>query len=86
MPHMNPLRQLRSLALRDLEAIVTLAETKHFGRASEICRMTQPALSALVRRVEDGLGRRLSIAPHAGLRSRRTAHLPSKRSNNSSVA
>jgi LysR family hydrogen peroxide-inducible transcriptional activator len=59
MPRMNPLRQLRSLALRDLEAIVTLAEIKHFGRASEICRMTQPALSALVRRVEDGLGRRL---------------------------
>jgi LysR family transcriptional regulator, hydrogen peroxide-inducible genes activator len=51
--------RLRSLALRDLEAVVTLARTRHFGRAADECGMTQPSLSALVRRVEDALDLRL---------------------------
>lgn len=46
---MNP---LRSLSVRDLEAIVVLGETRHFGRAAERLGMAQPSLSALVRRVE----------------------------------
>src|SRR5690606_23111456 len=53
------LERLRSLALRDLEAIVVLSETRHFGRAAARLDITQPALSALVRRVETALGRRL---------------------------
>lgn len=53
------LDRLRTLALRDLEAIVVLSETRHFGRAATRMHMTQPALSALVRRVENALDQRL---------------------------
>jgi LysR family transcriptional regulator, hydrogen peroxide-inducible genes activator len=53
------INRLRSLALRDLDAIVTLARMRHFGRAAEQCGITQPSLSALVRRVESALDLRL---------------------------
>lgn len=56
---MMMLDRLRTLALRDLEALVVLSETRHFGRAAERMHMTQPALSALVRRVENALDQRL---------------------------
>lgn len=50
---------LASLAFRDLEAVVTLARTLHFGRAAEQCGIAQSSLSALVQRVEKALGRRI---------------------------
>lgn len=46
---------LGSLAIRDLEGIVVLARTLHFGRAAEQCGIAQSSLSALVRRVEAAL-------------------------------
>jgi LysR family hydrogen peroxide-inducible transcriptional activator len=42
--------------LRDLEYLVALAETRHFGRAAERCHVSQPTLSAQVRKLEDALG------------------------------
>jgi LysR family hydrogen peroxide-inducible transcriptional activator len=44
-----------SLTLRDLEYVVAVAESKHFGKAAEICRVSQPALSAQIMKVEDQL-------------------------------
>jgi LysR family hydrogen peroxide-inducible transcriptional activator len=44
------------LALRDIHAVLVLAEEKHFGRAAERCHITQPSLSAQVRKVERLLG------------------------------
>ncbi len=47
---------LRDLAIRDLYAITLLARHRHFGRAAAEAGITQPSLSALVRRVESALG------------------------------
>jgi LysR family hydrogen peroxide-inducible transcriptional activator len=44
------------LTLRDLEYVVSVAEHQHFGRAAEACHISQPALSAQIRKVEDILG------------------------------
>jgi LysR family hydrogen peroxide-inducible transcriptional activator len=42
--------------LRDLEYLVALAETRHFGRAAERCHVSQPTLSAQLRKLEGFLG------------------------------
>ena len=42
--------------LRDLQYLVALAETRHFGRAAERCHVSQPTLSAQIRKLEDFLG------------------------------
>jgi LysR family hydrogen peroxide-inducible transcriptional activator len=42
--------------LRDLEYLVTLADTRHFGRAAERCHVSQPTLSTQLRKLEEYLG------------------------------
>lgn len=41
--------------LVDLRLLVALAEHRHFARAAEACSLSQPALSARIRRLEDAL-------------------------------
>ena len=43
------------VALDDLEAVVVLAETLHFGRAADRLHVSQPALSKRIKRLESGL-------------------------------
>jgi len=40
----------------DLQAIVALAETLHFGRAADRLHVSQPALSKRIRRIEEEVG------------------------------
>ena len=47
---------LSGLSLRDLEYLVAVAELRHFGRAARQCGVSQPALSAQVRKLEAFLG------------------------------
>jgi LysR family hydrogen peroxide-inducible transcriptional activator len=42
--------------LRDLQYLVTLAETGHFGEAAERCHVSQPTLSAQIKKLEEYLG------------------------------
>jgi LysR family hydrogen peroxide-inducible transcriptional activator len=42
--------------LRDLRYLVTLADTLHFGRAAEACHVSQPTLSAQIKKLEEYLG------------------------------
>lgn len=42
--------------LRDLKYIVALDKTRHFGQASALCNVSQPTLSAQVKKLEDYLG------------------------------
>lgn len=44
------------MTLIELRYIVLLAETQHFGRAAELCHVSQPTLSIAIKKVEDELG------------------------------
>jgi LysR family hydrogen peroxide-inducible transcriptional activator len=46
---------ISALTLRDLEYLVAVADRRHFGKAAEACHVSQPALSAQIRKVEDFL-------------------------------
>ncbi len=57
--------------LRDLQYLVALADTRHFGQAAARCHVSQPTLSAQLRKLEAFLGvplverrpRRLTLTP-----------------------
>jgi DNA-binding transcriptional LysR family regulator len=42
--------------LRQLEYLTVLARERHFGRAALVCHVSQPSLSAAIRKLEDELG------------------------------
>ncbi len=43
------------MLIRHLSFFVTLAEERHFAKAAELCNITQPTLSAAIRKLEDDL-------------------------------
>lgn len=49
----------RGLSLRDLEYVVAVADHAHFGQAAQACHVSQPSLSAGVRKVEEAMGLRI---------------------------
>lgn len=51
--------RLEGLSIRDLRAVVVLADRLHFGHAAEELAMAQPSLSAAVQKVEKAVGERL---------------------------
>lgn len=44
------------VTLTELRYLVTLAHTRHFGKAAEACNVSQPTLSAAIKKLEDTLG------------------------------
>lgn len=54
-PHLPPLR----FGLQQVRAFVCLADELHFGRAANVLCTSQPALSRLIRNLEQALGMRL---------------------------
>lgn len=47
---------MADLKLKDLRYLVALADTGHFGKAAERCFVSQPTLSAQLKKLEDYLG------------------------------
>jgi DNA-binding transcriptional LysR family regulator len=45
----------RDVLIRQLEYLVALAREQHFGRAAQACHVSQPALSAAIRKLEHEL-------------------------------
>lgn len=52
------------MLIRHLRFFVTLAEEQHFGRAAELCHVTQPTLSQAIRKLEGDLGLALIVRGH----------------------
>ncbi len=50
---------LAGLSLRDLEYLVALDHHRHFGRAATACAVSQPTLSAQIRKLEESLDVRI---------------------------
>lgn len=44
------------ITIRDLEYLTAVAQHLHFGKAAAACHVTQPALSAQIKKMEDQLG------------------------------
>jgi LysR family hydrogen peroxide-inducible transcriptional activator len=47
---------MADLKLKDLRYLVAVADTRHFGQAAARCFVSQPTLSAQIRKLEDYLG------------------------------
>ena len=56
------------VALDDLEAVVVLAETLHFGRAADRLHVSQPALSKRIKRLEERIGGPLLVRGYRDVR------------------
>lgn len=52
------------MLIRHLKFFVVLAEEQHFGRAAELCNVTQPTLSQAIRKLEGDLDLALIIRGH----------------------
>jgi DNA-binding transcriptional LysR family regulator len=50
--------------VRHLSYFVALARERHFGRAAEACHITQPTLSAAMRKLENNLEVPLVVRGH----------------------
>lgn len=55
------------VSLRALGYLVALAETRHFGKAAERCFVSQPTLSAQIKKLEDQLGVQLVERAHQAM-------------------
>lgn len=47
---------MTDIKLRDLHYLVAIADTRHFGRAAAACHVSQPTLSAQLKKLEQYLG------------------------------
>ena len=56
------------MLIRHLTYFIALAREQHFARAAEACSVTQPTLTAAIKKLEEDLGVRLVIRDHRFVR------------------
>jgi DNA-binding transcriptional LysR family regulator len=66
--------------LQDLEALLVLAETLHFGRAADRLHVSQPALSKRIRRMEGSIGGPLLVRGYRDVQLTEAGRLLASRS------
>ena len=66
--------------LDDLQALVVLAETLHFGRAADRLNVSQPALSKRIRRMEERIGGSLLVRGYRDVQLTEAGRLLASRS------
>jgi DNA-binding transcriptional LysR family regulator len=66
--------------LDDLQAVLVLAETLHFGRAAERLHVSQPALSKRIRRIEGRIGGPLFVRGYRDVQLTEAGRLLASRS------
>jgi DNA-binding transcriptional LysR family regulator len=66
--------------LEDLQALLVLAETLHFGRAADRLRVSQPALSKRIRRMEARIGGPLLVRGYRDVQLTEAGRLLANRS------
>ena len=49
-------RHNESMNVKDLKYLIALAEHRHFGKAADACFVSQPTLSAQIKKLESFLG------------------------------
>lgn len=59
MQPLKPFKPENNMTLQQLEYILAVDELKHFAKAAEHCKVTQPALSAAIQKLEDELNAKL---------------------------
>src|SRR4029453_12866347 len=64
----------------DLQALLVLAETRHFGRAAERLHVSQPALSKRIRRMEGRIGGPLLVRGYRDVQLTEAGRLLANRS------
>ena len=47
------------MTIQQLEYILAVDQCRHFAKAAEFCRVTQPTLSMMIQKLEDELGIKL---------------------------
>ena len=47
--------KLQFMFIRQIHYLLALAKTEHFGRAAEMCHVSQPALSTAIQHLEEEL-------------------------------
>lgn len=67
------------LGLDDFQAMVTLADTLHFGRAADRLHISQPALSKRIRRMEERVGGPLLVRRYRDVRVTEAGRLLAER-------
>ena len=65
---------MSDIKLKDLRYLVAVADTGHFGQAAERCFVSQPTLSAQLKKLEDYLGVQLIERQPGARRSPRRAN------------
>ena len=50
------------MTLQQLEYILAVNQFRHFAKAAEYCRVTQPTLSAMIQKLEEELDTRILTA------------------------